>query len=88
MQRTQIYLTAEEDERISAIASDRGTSKSAVIRHILDQALSIGVVDTASEDREVLESTAGICADYPDWPEWLEAVRGRNADERLRFLGL
>ena len=34
--------------------------------------------------RAVIEETAGICADYPDWPEWLRAVRGRSADERLR----
>lgn len=88
MRRTQIYLTDEQAERIGAMASDRGTTKAEVIRSILDEALGLTSGDEAAEDRLVLEATAGVCRDYPDWPEWLERVRGAGADERLTRLGL
>ena len=32
-------------------------------------------------------ATAGILADYPDWPEWQRSVRGRTAAKRLDELG-
>ena len=47
----------------------------------VDNALNVG--DAEAEARAVIESTSGICADYPDWPEWQRAVRGRSAAERL-----
>lgn len=37
-----------------------------------------------AEARSLIESTAGLCADYPDWPEWLRFVRGGAADQRSR----
>jgi hypothetical protein len=86
MRRTQIYITEEQDARLAEIAADRGISKAEAIRRILDQALDAG--DADHEARSVIGATAGICADYPDWPEWLRSVRGRTADERLRAAGL
>ncbi|MBL8777130.1 MAG: ribbon-helix-helix protein, CopG family [Acidimicrobiales bacterium] len=86
MRRTQIYLTEEQDDELKRLAEARHESKASVIRAIIDRALGadIGV----DEDRSVLLDTAGICADYPDWPEWLEAVRGSSAADRLTGLGL
>jgi hypothetical protein len=39
-------------------------------------------------DALAISSTAGICADYPDWPEWLDTARATAADDRLTQLGL
>lgn len=87
MHRTQIYLTEEQHERIGSLAGSRGVSKAAVIRGILDAALETG--DSEADARAVITRTAGICADYPDWPEWLQNVRsGSGADGRLASLGL
>lgn len=86
MRRTQIYLTEEQDDELRRLAEARHESKASVIRAILDRALGADV--GADEDRAVLLATAGLCADYPDWPEWLEAVRGAGADDRLTDLGL
>lgn len=88
MQRTQIYLKDEHQERLARIASDRGISKSEVIREILDREFSF-VADAEARAAAVRE-TAGILKgkDYPDWEQWQRAARGRTADERLRDLGL
>ncbi len=86
MQRTQIYLTVDQGDRIAEIARDLSISKAEVVRRALDRALGTG--DAEREDRAVIASTSGLLADYPDWPEWLSAVRGQSAHERLRSLGL
>ena len=68
-------------------ADDRGVSKAEVIRQILDAEFSVD--DDDAGGRAAILATAGICADYPDWPEWLAASRrpgGANA--RLKALGL
>lgn len=87
MRRTQIYLTDEQSAKIAQLAGDRHASKAEIIRRILDEALGIGDEDDDGA-RSAIEATAGLCRDYPEWPEWLEAVRGRTADDRLSSLGL
>ncbi len=86
MKRTQIYITDEQDRRLSELAADRQVSKASVIRQLLDRALDTG--DPEAEARAAIRASAGVCADYPDWSEWLRSVRGRSADERARELGL
>jgi len=76
MKRTQIYITEEQDRRLTDLAADRRVPKAAVIRQILDAALETG--DAEVEGRAAIVASAGICADYPDWPQWLRAVRGRT----------
>jgi hypothetical protein len=86
MRRTQIYLTDEQRKRIAHRARDAGVSQAEVIRRILDAGLEI---DTDVDERlAALRATAGILADYPDWPDWLRQVRAKGADARLRELGL
>jgi hypothetical protein len=85
MKRTQVYLTLEQDRRLAEIAAERNTSRAAALRWALDTALETG--DAATESRAIIEATAGILGDYPDWPEWQRAVRGRSAAERLDDLG-
>ncbi len=86
MKRTQIYITADQDRRLARLAVDERISKAEAIRRILDRALETG--DPEAEARAVIQTTAGVCADYPAWPEWQRAVRGRSAAERLRAAGL
>jgi hypothetical protein len=86
MQRTQIYLTAAQRQRIARRAADAGTSQAEVIRGILDDAL--GLDDGRRDRREAVLATAGLLHDAPDWPEWLDQVRGTGAADRLRRLGL
>jgi Ribbon-helix-helix protein, copG family len=85
MRRTQIYLTDQQDRLLSERARDQGLSKAEVIRRLLDERLGTG---SNQERAEAIRRTAGLLADYPDWPEWLGSVRGVPADERMRSLGL
>jgi hypothetical protein len=48
----------------------------------------LGILRELHDPVAVVKATAGVMADYPDWPEWLASVRGKGADERLRGLGL
>jgi hypothetical protein len=86
MKRTQIYITSEQDRLLARRAKDERISKAEAIRRILNAALHAG--DPEAEARTIIRETAGICADYPDWPEWQREVRGKTADERLRAGGL
>jgi hypothetical protein len=86
MHRTQIYLSDEQRELIARRAEDTGQTKAEVIRRMLDEAL--GLASDASARAAAVRDTAGILAEAPDWPEWLGAIRGRSADERLRELGM
>jgi Ribbon-helix-helix protein, copG family len=85
MQRTQIYITAEQERRIAARAADAGVSKAEVIRRLLDQGL--GLDDGTAERRRLIESTAGIAPDADGWETWLHRVRGDGAGARLEQLG-
>lgn len=61
-------------------------SKAELLRRALDAAF--GIDDGAQRRRQVIQATAGVLPDALDWPEWLAAVRGRTAQERLHDLGL
>ena len=43
----------------------------------------------AQERREIaqrvaaIDDTAGVLPDAPDWPEWLDYVRGNSADDEI-----
>jgi hypothetical protein len=86
MKRTQIYITEAQDDVLRQLAASEQISKAEAIRRILDRALETG--DPEAEARAVIRSTAGICADYPAWPEWQRSVRGRTAAERFHAAGL
>jgi hypothetical protein len=85
MKRTQVYLTEAQDRRLAQMAAERGTSRASALRWALDTVLETG--DTEVEARAVILATAGVLADYPDWPEWQREVRGRPAAQRLDELG-
>lgn len=85
MKRLHISISEEQDRRLARVAAEREISKAELIRQILGRTLEPG--DAEAVARAAIEETAGLCADYPDWPEWLRAVRGRSAGERLRASG-
>lgn len=85
MKRTQIYITEEQDRLLSARARDAGTPKAEIIRRILDSGLGLG--EDVAERRRALRDSAGALADEPGWEEWLDAVRGGGAADRLDQLG-
>jgi hypothetical protein len=82
MHRMRVALTAEQRRRLAARARAEGVSETAVIRRILDEALGVQKAD--DERVSAVDETAGLLADAPDWPDWLLAVRGKGARDRLR----
>lgn len=76
MQRTQIYLSAEQVRKLDALAIDSKRTRAAVIRELLDLALKGGA---GVDDRVMaVEQTAGACPDGPGWQEVLNTVRGNS----------
>lgn len=84
MRRTQIYITDEQERGIARRAADGGVPKAAVIRRLLDDGL--GLDDGVESRRSAILATAGVASAEEDWPEWLAAVRGGGAAERLARL--
>lgn len=81
-----MYLTDEQRDRIARRAEDAGVSQAEIIRRILDEALGLG--DDVGQRVRAVVDTAGLFEDRPDWPDWLDEVRGRSTSDRLEELGL
>ncbi|MEA1902050.1 MAG: CopG family transcriptional regulator [Actinomycetota bacterium] len=75
MQRTNIFLTDEQQERLRRRASEEGISKSSLIRRILDEALAI--TKTRAPAEEVIIGTSGMWADR-DEADLREVMRWRR----------
>ena len=81
MKRTQVYITEAQDKRLAELARGMNVSKAEALRWVLDRALTTGTA--VDEAPAVIRASAGILADYHDWPEWQRRVRGRTAVKRL-----
>jgi hypothetical protein len=72
VRRTNIYLSAEEQAALDAIAAVEGSSRSVVLRSIVDGALNLGEdsesIDwaLAEEAFEIAETARRLSADDPD----------------------
>lgn len=75
MQRTNIFLTEEQQKRLNRRAKEQGVSKSGLIRQILDEALDITKATPTVE--QAIETTAGIWSDR-DNAELEEVLRWRQ----------
>lgn len=64
MQRTNIFLTDEQQRRLDRRAKEDGVSKSGLIRMILDEALDITRASASPE--QAIEATSGIWSDRDD----------------------
>ena len=58
MNRTNIYLSTDEQTALDARAAARGTTRSEVIREILDRELNLG--EDAELDRALIEAASEI----------------------------
>jgi hypothetical protein len=61
MQRTNIFLTDEQQRRLDRRAKEQGVSKSGLIRMILDEALDI--TQASAPPEQAIEATSGIWSD-------------------------
>lgn len=61
MQRTNIFLTEEQQDRLQRRANEEGISKSSLIRRILDEALAITRKKGSAE--QAILSSSGMWAD-------------------------
>ena len=61
MERTNLYLTEEQQRRLASRARTEGVTKSAVVRRILDEALAITTSTPSVED--ALAESVGIWSD-------------------------
>jgi hypothetical protein len=87
MQRTQVYLTDEQRQRLDQRARDLGVPMSEVLRRVLDEGL--GIAPGRADRLAAVEETSGALAGDESWQEYLERVRRPGgADARLRSLGL
>lgn len=75
MQRTNIYLTEEQQKRLQRQADQEGVSKSSLIRRILDEALAITRTKVSAE--QAILGTSGMWADR-DEADLHEVTRWRR----------
>jgi plasmid stability protein len=75
MQRTNIFLTEEQQKRLQRRAAEEGVSKSSLIRQILDEALAI--VKSPISIEKAIRASSGTWADRTD-EELSEVLRWRS----------
>jgi hypothetical protein len=64
MERTNIYLTDEQQKRLANRSSEMGVSKSELVRRLLDEGL--GIARRQDRIEQALETSRGIWADRTD----------------------
>jgi len=86
MKRTQIYLEADQDRRISARARAAGTTKSTVIREAIESYLAAPDEDARLVAfRAAIDAVESQPAALPDGAAYVEALRAadRTRDEEI-----
>ena len=63
MNRTNIYLSEEQRDRLDALARAAGVSRAEVIRQALDRALDDGQGDLLDADLAAIEGSFGVLDD-------------------------
>lgn len=66
MNRTQIYITPEEEKTLKKLSKATGKSKSELIRNAIDQYLE---VETQSDWKNKIMDSAGIWKNRKDLPD-------------------
>lgn len=60
MRRTNIYLSESEQRGLDALAEERGSTRSDVLRQILDRELNLGSTDDSSLDDALADMASAI----------------------------
>lgn len=79
MERTQIYLTKEQQKAVKSVAERRGKTQSEIIREAINYYIAQQIGDNR---RELMHQAAGMWADRDDLPAFFEELR-RELDEEL-----
>ena len=80
MERTNIYLDAQQRELLDRLARTEGVSRAEVIRRLLDRALA-GADDRSVEaDLHVIDASFGVASELPE-PERGDDARSRHLAE-------
>ncbi len=80
--RTQIYLEAEQSERLAARAGAAGVTRSELIRRAIDTYLSSTEEDRdarLSRFRRAVRESAGIAPGLPPGTEYVREIRSAGA---------
>ena len=82
MERTSIYLTEEQQKRLTNRASEMDVSRSELIRRLLDEGL--GIARRPERIEQALEASRGIWADRTD-DEIAEVLSSRREAPLVRL---
>jgi predicted transcriptional regulator len=88
MNRTQIYLDADQTVRLDRRAAAEGTSRSMVIRRAVDVYLSRGERDAAAWQAQwskAVDGSAGIAPYLDEGAEYVEDIRREDAERLARL---
>lgn len=88
MRRTQIYLDPDQAARLDERAAAEGSSRSTVIRRAVDAYLEQEDRDRAAwkdQWKKALEDSAGIAPYLGEGNEFVEDIRGVDAERLSRF---
>ncbi|MBC8346068.1 MAG: CopG family transcriptional regulator [Candidatus Marinimicrobia bacterium] len=77
MNRTQIYITPEEEKTLKKLSKTTGKSKSELIRGAIDQYLE---ADTQSDWKNKIMDSAGIWKGRKDLPDFDEIRRSLDRE--------
>ena len=80
MQRTNIYLEAEQTEKLDRLAAEEGVSRAEIIRRLLDRALD-GNDDDVTTDLATIDLSFGALADI----DMVERGSGEREDHLNRM---
>ena len=82
MKRTQIYLEADQDRRLSDRARTAGTTKSTLIREAIETYLSTSESEGArlAEFHDAIDALQRSPADLPDGRTYVEQLRRADRD--------
>ena len=83
MNRTQIYLDADQTARLDERAASEGTSRSMLIRRAVDMYLAKEERDAAAWQarwKEALDGTAGIASHLEEGSEYVEDCRRTDVE--------
>jgi hypothetical protein len=86
MERTQVYLTREESVALDALAAERGTTRSHLIREAIDATYLAPRRSQRDRLLETLAQLGPLWRDRPDVPDgktYVERIRGTPSGSPL-----